>query len=174
MPDPARMLRRSLDGLYFSAGAVAALFLLAILALIVAQMVGRWLGFVIPGATDYVGYCMAASSFLAFAYALGAGSHIRVGLLLNALGARRKWLDMACFAIGGVIATYFAWFAIRATWWSWRFGDVSQGLDKTPLWIPQLAMCVGGALLALAFWDHLARLILTGDSGVRSGAEDHG
>lgn len=167
-----RALRRALDALYFASGAVAALFLVAILALIVAQMVGRWLGFVIPGATDYVGYCMAASSFLGFAYALGRGAHIRVSLLLNALGRNRKWLDMGCFAVGAIISTYFACFAIRATWWSWRFGDVSQGLDRTPLWIPQLSMCVGGALLALAFWDHLARLILTGDSGVRESAED--
>jgi TRAP-type C4-dicarboxylate transport system permease small subunit len=174
MTDFAGALRRTLDALYFAAGALAAVFLMAILALIVAQMVGRWLGFVLPGATDYVGYCMAASSFLAFAHALGRGAHIRVGLILNALGPNGRWLDGFCFATGAVISTYFAWYAIRATRWSFQFGDVSQGLDRTPLWIPQLSMCVGGVLLAVAFWDHLARLVLTGDSGVRRGAEDHG
>ena len=169
-----RTLRAGLDALYFAAGAVAALFLMAILALIVAQMVGRWAGFVIPGATDYVGYCMAASSFLAFAHALGHGAHIRVGIVLNLLGPNRKYLEWFCFSVGAVTATYFAWYAIRATRWSLKFGDVSQGLDRTPLWIPQLAMCVGGVLLAVAFWDHLARLLLTGDSGVKRGVEEHG
>lgn len=169
-----RTLRAGLDALYFAAAAAAAFFMVAILALIVAQMVGRWAGFVIPGATDYVGYCMAASSFLAFAHALGAGSHIRVGIVLNLLGSRRKYLEWFCFAVGAATASYLAWFAVRATRWSWKFGDVSQGLDRTPLWIPQSAMCVGAVLLAIAFWDHLARLLLTGDSGVRRGVEDHG
>lgn len=165
-------LRRALDALYLLGGGLAALCLVAILCLIVAQMLARWFGLVFPGATDYAGYAMAGASFFAFAYALNHGAHIRVNLVLNLLGARRYWLELACFATGAVISSYLAWYAVRAVRWSLQFGDVSQGLDRTPLWIPQSAMAAGAILLALAFWDHFARLVFTGAHGVRGESLD--
>ena len=168
----ARALRRALDALYDLGGALAALCLVAILALIVAQMVARWSGVTFPGATDYAGYAMAGASFFAFAYALNHGAHIRVSLVLNLMGARRRWLEIACFATGAAISSYLAWFAVRATRWSLQFGDVSQGLDRTPIWIPQLSMAAGSILLAVAFWDHLLRLVVTGAHGVRGEGVD--
>jgi hypothetical protein len=44
---------------------------------------------------------------------------------------------------------------------------LSQGLDATPIWIPQLSMSVGAVLLAVCFWDHLIRCFRPGD-GIRS------
>ena len=161
-----RLLRRALDALYLAGGVLAALFTIAILAIIVIQMVARWTGHVFPGATDYAGYCMAAASFFAFAYALNHGSHIRVSLFLTALGRHRRKGEYWCFAMGSLITTYCAYYALRGTWESWRWKDISQGLDKTPIWIPQLSMAIGTVLLAIAFWDHLARLIFTGNHGI--------
>ncbi|PTW51463.1 TRAP transporter small permease [Rhodovulum kholense] len=163
-----RALRRLLDALYLAGGVIAAGFLLAILGLIVAQMVARWTGHVVPGASDYAGYCMAAASFFAFAHALDRGAHIRVGLLLTALGRHRRWAEIWAMAVGAVTATFFARYAVKGTYWSWKLGDVSQGLDRTPLWVPQLSMAAGTVLLAICFWDHLIRLIATGDDGIRT------
>lgn len=168
----ARALRRFLDTLYLIGGVIASLFLIAILAIIVLQMLARWTGQVFPGATDYAGYCMAAASFFAFAYALNHGAHIRVSLVLNALGSKRRWGETFCFAIGTVIATYFAWYAVKGTYISWRWNEISQGLDKTPIWIPQISMAVGAILLAIAFWDHLVRLIFLGSHGIRADLVD--
>ena len=158
----ARALRRILDSLYLLGGIVAALFLIAILTIIVLQMLARWTGQVFPGATDYAGYAMACASFFAFAYALNSGSHIRVSLFLTALGRHRLWGEIWCFGIGTVIATYFAWFAVRGTYWSWKLNEISQGLDRTPVWIPQLSMAIGAILLAVAFWDNFLRLVFGG------------
>lgn len=163
-------LRRFLDGLYKAGGVVAALFLIAILCLIVIQMVARWTGEVFSGAPDYAGYCMAGASFFAFAYALNHGAHIRVSIVLNALGTKRWWGEIWCFGIGAALSTYFAYYAIKATYWSRLLNDISQGQDATPIWIPQLAMSVGSVLLAICFWDNLARLIFTGDHAIQSGA----
>jgi TRAP-type C4-dicarboxylate transport system permease small subunit len=163
-----RSLRRALDVLYLAGGVIAALCLIAILGIIVAQMMARWFGFTFPGATAYAGYAMAGASFFAFAYALNHGAHIRVSLLLNALGPKQKRLELFCFAAGALISSYFAFYAIRFVGWSIRFNELSQGLDKTPLWIPQSAMAAGAVLLALAFWDHLVRLIATGETGIRA------
>lgn len=163
-----RALRRFLDMLYLAGGAIAACFMIAILTLIVLQMLARWTGQVFPGATDYAGYCMAGASFFAFAYALNHGAHIRVSILLNALGDRRYWLEIWCFTIGAAASTYFAWYAVRGTYWSWKLKELSQGLDATPVWIPQLSMSIGTVLLAIAFWDHLVRLVFTGKHGIHA------
>lgn len=161
---------RMLDGLYTAGGVLAALFLIAILILIVAQMVARWTTTTFSGAPNYAGYCMAAASFFAFAHALNKGAHIRVSILLNALGSKQYWLELFCFAAGSVITTYVAWFAVRANRWSHKFNDISQGQDATPLWIPQLAMSIGAVLLAICFWDNLLRLILLKEHAIQSNA----
>ena len=161
----ARALRRILDMLYLGGGIIAAVALILILVIIVLQMLARWTGQVFPGATDYAGYCMASASFFAFAYALNHGAHIRVSLFL---GRFRWWGEVWCFGIGAAISTYFARYAIKGNFWSWKLNEISQGLDATPIWIPQLAMSAGTVLLAIAFWDHLIRLLFLGGHGIRS------
>ncbi len=121
---------------------------------------------VFPGATDYAGYCMAASSFLSLAYALNRGAHIRVSLMLASLGRWRRLGEIWCFGVAAVTATFFARYAIKANIWSAKLNDVSQGQDATPMWVPQLAMSAGTVLLALALWDHLIRLIASDHAGI--------
>ncbi|WP_051248008.1 TRAP transporter small permease [Inquilinus limosus] len=173
-PAPAsagRILRRLLDALYLGAGILAALSLLALLLVIVAAMAARWLGLQFPGGTEYAAYLLAASSFLALALALRRGAHIRVGLLLNALGSRRRWGELWCWAVGAALGCYFAWYAVAMVRWSYKLHDVSQGQDATPLWIPQLAMAAGAVIFAIALLDGLISLILTGSAGVEAGEE---
>ena len=169
----ASRLRVALDRCYLAGGIIAAGFLIAILAVIVLQMAARWTGHVFPGSTDYAGYCMAASSFFAFAYALSRGSHIRVSLLLTRLGRFERWGETWCFAIGTALAGYFAFYAIRAVYWSYKLNDISQGQDATPVWIPQLAMAAGTVLLAVAMVDNLIRLLFRGEHGIRPETVDH-
>ncbi len=157
-------LRRFLDFLYVAAGAAAAVCLVAILVLIVAQMVARWTGAVFPGAASYAGYAMAGASFLAFANALNRGSHIRVSILLNALSAGpKRLLEIWCFGLGAAIAAYFTYYAYWFVFWSWKFGEVSQDQDATALWIPQSVMVVGGAILTISLIDNLIYVIVKGD-----------
>ena len=163
-----RMLRASLDAIYLGAGVVAALCLIGILTIIVLQMLARWTGTVFPGATDYAGYTMAAASFLAFAHAQNRGSHIRVSILLNAVPpAVRRWIEIWCFAIGAAVMWYFVFYAQRFVYWSWKFNEVSQGQDATPLWIPQSFMLIGAVILAIALTDHLVALFRHGDHRIR-------
>ena len=160
-----RALRRTLDALYLAGGVAGAVFMVLILLVIVAQMVARWSGLVFPGGPSYAGYAMAGSSFMALAYAMNKGAHVRVSLLLSALGPRRRYAEIWCYGIGAVLAIFFARYAIRANIWSYTLGDVSQGQDATPLWIPQIVMSVGTVLLALTMVDHFVRLLLTEHTG---------
>ncbi len=157
-------LRKTLDFLYLAAGVMAAICLVSILLLIVAQMVARWTGEIFPGAPNYAGYAMAAASFLAFANALNNGAHIRVSILLNAVpSGTRRLLEIWCFAIGAAVAWYFTYYAYWFVYWSWKFNEVSQGQDAMKLWIPQSVMVIGGALLAIALTDNLFHVIFKGD-----------
>ncbi|MCK0169036.1 TRAP transporter small permease [Jannaschia sp. S6380] len=159
-----RGLRRVLDLLYLAAGVLAALCLVAILLLIVAQMVARWTGEIFPGAANYAGYAMAAASFFAFANALNRGAHIRVSLVLNSVPAGiRRLMEIWCFAVATAVAWYFTYYAYWFTYWSWKFGEVSQAQDATPIWIPQSVMVLGGGILAIALTDNLLHVIFRGD-----------
>jgi len=70
-------MRTFLDRLYLISGYLAALFLLAIGATIVLQIIGRFFGVAIDS-TELSGFCLAASSFLGLAYALKGGPHVPV------------------------------------------------------------------------------------------------
>lgn len=163
-----RGVRRVLDGLYLAAGVIAAFCLIAILLLIVAQMVARWTGEIFPGAANYAGYAMAAASFFAFANALNRGSHIRVSLVLNAVPERfRRILEVWCFSIGAAVMWYFTYYAFWFTYWSWKFNELSQAQDATPMWIPQSVMVIGGGILAIALTDHLIHVLFRGDHRIK-------
>ena len=172
-PDGARAgaeasaLRRALDGLYLLSGVLAAGALLAIVALILAQVGSRLFSIPFRGGSDYAGYAMAAASFFGFSYALQHGAHIRVGLLLAALGRHRFWGEVWGYGLGTLLTAHFAWQACLFTYESWEFKDVSSGLDATPLWIPQLAMAIGSVVFAIAFLDNFVTLLRTGRPLVR-------
>ncbi|MBL8492131.1 MAG: TRAP transporter small permease, partial [Rhodocyclaceae bacterium] len=68
-------------------------------------------------------------------------------------------LDLWSHFAGTALAGALAWFSARLVWQSWSFGDISQGTDATPLWIPQLAMAVGAAVLLVAMIDDFLGLL---------------
>lgn len=164
-------MRSTLETLYRISGAVAAVFLALIAALVLAQIVGRIFGVLVPGADDLAGYSLVASSFLALAYTLRSGGHIRVSLLLQRLPeAGRRRAEIAALAVGTAIILYFTWFTIELAWLSWRFGDMSQGVLAIPLWLPQSIMALGLIILAIAFLDELL-LVLRGQPASYQKAE---
>ncbi len=170
-------VRRVLDTIYRLGGFLAAASLLILLVIIVLQMVMRWSGSVFIGATNYAGYCMAAASFFALAYALNHGAHIRVGLVLNHLGRYRRFGEIWCFGVGSALSVYFMYYAYKGVYWSYKLNDVSQGQDATPLWIPQIPMALGATFLALTFVDHFLRIVIFGLDDIgdeATSAEEHG
>lgn len=161
------LLRRFLDALYLGASVLAALCLIGILCVIVLQMSARWFSIPFPGSSEYAGYLMASASFLAFAQALNRGAHIRVNLLLNALGSNSRPAEIWCYVIGTVASSYLAWYAILLVYYSYILEDISQGQDETMMWIPQVPFAAGAVLLAIAFLDNLLTLLVSGHDNIR-------
>jgi TRAP-type C4-dicarboxylate transport system permease small subunit len=147
-------VRNALDRLYDAAAALAALFMVGLLAMVLLSIVSRQLHFHVPGTDAYAGYLMAGAGFLALAHTLKRGEHIRVTLLLSALpGAGRRALELWSLAAASLLAWLFAFYAARLAWQSHAFNDVSTASDATPLWLPQLTMALGTLILAIAFVD---------------------
>lgn len=164
-------MRKSLDALYNGAAALAALFMVGLLGMVLLSILGRQLHFHIPGTDAYAGYLMAASGFLALAHTLKRGEHIRVTLLLAALNGRwKKGLELWALGFATALSALFAWYCCRLAWQSYMFHDISTASDATPLWIPQIAMAVGALILAIAFTDELT-LEVTGQRAEKSNDE---
>jgi TRAP-type C4-dicarboxylate transport system permease small subunit len=153
-------VRRALDRLYDAAGYLAAFFMVGILLMVLASVVGRLAGFNLRGSDAYAGYCMAAASFLALAHTLKRGEHIRVSLLLDRFGGRlRRPLEIWSHLAGTFFCAVLAWFSIRLVLQSHEFNDVSQGNDATPLWIPQVGMALGATVMLVAMVDDLVAVL---------------
>ncbi len=154
-------MRRLLDFLYDSAAALAALFMVGLLGMVLLSIISRQFSFHVPGTDAYAGYLMAAAGFLALAHTLKRGEHIRVTLLLNFLkGGLKKVFEIWALGVATLLAWLFAVYSCKLAWQSHAFNDISTGSDATPLWLPQLAMAVGTIILAIAFLDELVLEIL--------------
>lgn len=149
-------MRRALDLLYDGAAWLAALAMIGLLAMVLLSIAGRQLDFHLPGTDAYAGYLMAAAGFLALAHTFKRGEHIRVTLVLGRVGPRaRRVLEVWSLVAGTLLAGLAAFYAVRLSWQSHQFHDISTGNDATPLWIPQLAMAAGSLVLLVAFVDEL-------------------
>lgn len=165
-------MRRLLDSLYRLSGALAAAFLAAICAVVLLQVganlvdavvgwvAGRPIGLVVPSYAEFAGFFLAASSFLALAYTLRAGGHIRVSLLIQHLApARRRWVELWCTGVAAVLCGYFAFHSIRLVLESVQYGDVSPGMVAVPLWLPQSGVAIGLVILAIALTDEFVAVL---------------
>lgn len=162
----AMMARSAMDTLYRVSEALAACVIFVIFAVILVQ-VGFGLadrmaellhrpapGLSIPSYAEISGYLLAAAAFLGLAGALRAHAHVRVTLLLQSVPAGlRRGMEVLSGVLGAVASGYFAWRAALMVHDSWHFGDVSYGMIAFPMWVPQMPMALGLAVLTLAFVD---------------------
>lgn len=177
-------MRRVLDHLYRATLWAAALCLAAIAVMVGVQLAARLIDgalalmhlprteFVILSLNEISGNLLAAASFLALAGTLKAGAHIRVTLVLAALSeARRRLLEIWAFGFAAAACAYGTWQLADFAWVSFRFNEVSNGVIKVPLFIPQTAMAAGALVLTIALADEFV-IVLRGGRPTFRAAED--
>jgi TRAP-type C4-dicarboxylate transport system permease small subunit len=143
-----------LDAFYATLMAGSVLALVAAFVCVVLGIADRQFALGLRGLDAYAGYAIAAALFLALPGTLKRGEHIRVTLVMQRLQGRwRTALEAWCLAAALLLAAMLAWYTLRLVWASHSTGDVSQGSDATPLWLPQLAMAAGCIGLLVAFAD---------------------
>ena len=155
-------MRRALNATFAAAGALAAICVAAIFALMIFASVGRLAGWRVGGVNDVVSWLTAAAAFLAMAHSFKHGDFVRVTLLLEAVSERtRRALEIGALALAALAIGYLAWWAARFTWESRVFGDMAGGLVVIPIWIPQVTFVLGALLFWLAVLNELV-LVLRG------------
>ncbi len=155
------MIRRALDALYVASGAVAALALFGIFAVMMAQVALRFLNLQLPGAEDVVAYLCVATAFFALAWTFKRGEMIRVGLFVERLppGARRR-TEAAVLALAAALVAYIVWHTWADAMFSREIGEVAQGVVPFALWVPKLAPPLGAGVLLVAVLDELGRVLM--------------
>ena len=109
---------------------------------------------------EFVGYGVAAMTFLSLGYALEDGSLIRVQLLLTrSPPPARRGLEALCAALTLALSLFLIahfWHSVSR---NWSRGAVSQSIAEVPLWIPEGLVLLGLVLFALQLFAHLLRLL---------------
>ena len=165
-------MRTVLNSLYRLSGAVAALCLVAICVIVMAQVGGRIIdgiatmitgeriGLLVPSAAEFSGFFLAAASFLALAYTFRNDGHIRVSLVITRFtGPVRHGIELWCLAFAVCLTGFFSWNTILLVLDSLEYEEVSYGMIPVPLWIPQSFMALGLIVLTIALVDDLVRVV---------------
>lgn len=164
-------MRKALDGLYVVSGALSAFLIVAICGVVSLQVVFNIItrlrifetNLTIPSYADVSGFLLAASSFLALAYALTRGGHIRVTLFLTLVGERVRFVaDIFCLVLCGTISAAVTYYMASLTHESYTFDDRSPGILAIPIWVGQLPLTIGLAILTIAFADLLVQTLREG------------
>jgi TRAP-type C4-dicarboxylate transport system permease small subunit len=157
-------MRNFLDKLYLGSGMLAGVFIILITMMILAQIIGRWFGIIIPSTEDFAGFFLAATTFLALAYTFRMGGHIRVTILVHLLKGKPQRLVLALALLVFIIMiAYGVYYTSAFVYESWSFNELSQGYIAVPLWIPQITMVVGLAIFLIALIDDFI-LVLSGET----------
>ena len=153
-------MRRALDRLYYASGALAAVCLAAICAVMLAQSLGREVGLLIRGADDITAWLTAASAFFALGHTFRHGELVRVGIWIDRLqGASRRQAELAALSITLLFVGYMLWAVTKFVFESWKFNEVAQGLIKIPIWIPQMSFVLGALIFFIAVADELVTVL---------------
>lgn len=132
-------------------GALAVLCLSAMVLVLVATLVLRPLGILVPSSEILVSFLMVGMAFFGLAYTYAAGAHVRVDALYKRMPARaQQGVGVLSQAGGAVLCAAIAVYSADLTWMAYRFNDLSDGLVAVPMWIPLCTVPVGFGLLALA------------------------
>ncbi|MES2960213.1 MAG: TRAP transporter small permease [Pseudomonadota bacterium] len=166
-------MRRTLDGLYATGGALAALCVLAIFVLMIGASVGRTMLWRVGWVNDVVSWLCAAAAFLGMAYSFRNGDFVRVTLLLEALSpAMRRRFEVASLLIAALAIGYLGFWAARFTWESWQFNDIAGNMVAIPIWIPQMSFVVGAAIFVIAVLDECVCVLRGGRPSYVARVED--
>jgi TRAP-type C4-dicarboxylate transport system permease small subunit len=137
---------------------LCALALMGMIGLIGAEAIARNLfDFSLQVADEVGGYLLVAVSFLSLSVAQAHGAYHRVELVQARLSPRARLISEILFDVAALAASgILTWQLTRLCLNSWRAEDVAPTPLLTPLWLPQLVMPIGTALVCVT----LARTML--------------
>ncbi len=178
-------MRTFLNGLYRTSGWISASFIAAICILVFAQVLlnivdrlsslftGSAIGLSIPSYADFTGFFLASASFLALAYTLREGGHIRVTLFIQHVPTLlRRFIEFWCVGLATAVTLYFTWYTVLLVMEAYEYNDLSSGMIPVPLWIPQSGMLMGLIVLSIALVDEFVGMFSGADPSYHNKGEN--
>jgi TRAP-type C4-dicarboxylate transport system permease small subunit len=154
------MFLARLRRLYDLCAYLAAVCVFLIFAAMIASTVARVFGIAVAGVDDVVSWLTAAAASLAMAHTFRYGDFVRMTLVIETLGPRkRRAVELLALAAALVFTGYAATWIVISVYDSWRYQEMTTGLLVVPLWIPQTAFAFGAVLLFVALLDELASVL---------------
>lgn len=130
---------------------ICELLLLAMMILIIAEVVARsFFSTSLQFVDEYASYTLVWVTYLGISVALHDGALFSVGIVADRLSGRvRAALQVAWDMLGLAFSVTLAWQSVRQVMSSYERDMVAPTVVATPLWLPQLVMPIGSALLVL-------------------------
>jgi TRAP-type C4-dicarboxylate transport system permease small subunit len=121
---------------------------------------------------EFVGYGLAAITFLAASATMREGGLVRVGILLDRVspGVRRV-LDVMCLLSTIAVIALLTWYVASNLWRAWDRGYETDSLVPLPSWLPPLPMLLGMLTFLLDMSLHLV-LVARGDIRIANDSPD--
>lgn len=142
---------------------VASVALVASLVMVVIGVAGRYVLKVgVTFVDEYAGYALVVMAFMALSSTLTAEKHIRITSALSLLPKKaRHWLDLLTAIITLVVSGFVCLQSWERAMMSYRVGTVSVSPIETPLFLPQLFIPLGFALLCISLVLYICRAAVT-------------
>jgi TRAP-type C4-dicarboxylate transport system permease small subunit len=157
-----RILARTINGLSYGTGAVAALSLVAA-AVVVTEgvLVRKLLGVSTIWQIEASVYLLMYACFVGAAFAQMHDHHLNVDLVIIHLSARSREITLIVVSIVScVVSGVIAWYAWPMWWEAVVRGDHSESLWGPPLWIPYFFIPFGMTLLFLQYLVYISNKML--------------
>ncbi|MBJ3775746.1 TRAP transporter small permease [Acuticoccus mangrovi] len=155
------MLKRILDGIFGVAAAIGDIAVAGMVIVMFSEIVMRQ-GFntSLRVADEVSGYLLVSATFFGLSAAIRRGALFRFENVVTALplGLKRiyeRFLYLLAFGVGAVLFWRLYIYTAR----SFTRGVVSEGYYAIPVWLVQIAMPLGLAVMLLAILERLVRPI---------------
>lgn len=152
---------RGLGWLVVGANGLSAAFVLVLMVLVMADIIGRYLfNSPVPMTYEVGSFMMVFIVFLGLAYTQRMGAHIRVEFLTLHLSAQtRALLDIVASVLGLGLYAVITYEGFLWSWTSWEVGDYVAGLVNIPRYPSQFVVPFGAAILCLQFLADIVRRV---------------
>ncbi|MDP5291814.1 TRAP transporter small permease [Oceanimonas sp. CHS3-5] len=111
---------------------------------------------------EFVGYGVAAMTFMTLGHALETGSLIRVNILLARIRSQagRLLVELTCAATALVLSGYIAGYFWKSVLRNFTRGATSETIAEVPLWIPEAFVLIGLVIFMIQLLAYMVRLAL--------------
>jgi len=160
-----KMFFALIDRISRLSGYLAALLIVGIAVLILVEIFCRSVfNLSLSFAWEYSAYFMGTAIFLAAAFTMRTGGHVRVSIVSSSVPpAVARVIELIATIFGTGIAIYVAYALSAFAWQAFVSGNTSPTIDEIPLVYPRGAIAFGAVLLAIQMIARSARA-LTGEA----------